>query len=217
MHAFTVHPQKTAPEKAPERSPRRWRRWLALFLVLLGVSAIVWAVRPNPHLARARALQKELFSPAGKALSPEERKARFAEYREQVRHLTSDQKWELSAPMRERQTAEMSRYFAMTPAEKARYLDERIDRGERMRKEWQSRGGTAKGSQPRREFGSVGGKGGGGNGGGPGGRPALSAEAKEQRRKQYLDRTTPEERARRDQFRRDLEARRRQRGLGPRT
>jgi hypothetical protein len=43
----------------------------------------------------------------------------------------------------------------------------------------------------------------------------LSAEDRETRRKQRLDDTTPEERAQFDQLRKDLAARRAQRGLPP--
>jgi hypothetical protein len=223
MHAFTVHPRKPAEPGAPPTNPkRRWRRRLALLLLLLGVGGLVWAVRPNSHMARAQSLQKQLFGPAGKALSPEERKARFAEYREHVKNLTDDQKWELSAPMRERQKAEMDRYFAMSPAEKTRHLDEHIDRSEKMRKEWQkkassskggqAKGGKAKNGQAKNGFGP------GGSKASPakGGRPPRSPEEIERRRKQHLDRTTPEERAQRDRFRKDLADRRKQRGLPPR-
>jgi hypothetical protein len=221
MHAFTVHPQKSPPAQTDEDKPRRrWRRWFVVVLLLLGIGGVVWAVRPNSHLARAQALQKELFGPDAKNLSPEERKARFAEYREQVKHLTDDQKWELSAPMRERQQAEMDRYFAMSPKEKIKYLDERIDRSEKMRKEWEKKGNQGKAGAPgggSRVGGGPGGSKAAGPGGGPGGPPRLSAEEVERRRKQYLERTTPEERAKRDQFRKDMEDRRRQRGLPPRT
>src|SRR4029453_12973125 len=143
MHAFPVHPQKPPPAEAA-RTPRRWRRWAAFLLLLLAVCGLVWAVRPNPHLARAQALQKELFSAAGKSLSPDERKARFAEYCEHVKHLNDDQKWELTAPARERQKAEMDRHFSVSPAEKTRYLDEQIDRSEKMRQAWQKKAGQPK-------------------------------------------------------------------------
>ena len=99
MHAFTVHPQKTEPSPPSTKPRRRWRRWSALTLLLICIAGLVWAVRPDPHLSRAQALQKELFSPDGKNLSPEDRKARFAEYREHVKHLNDDQKWELCAPL----------------------------------------------------------------------------------------------------------------------
>jgi len=213
MHAFTVHPQKPSPP-ASAGKPFRWRRWAAFALLVLLVGGIVWAVRPDPHLSRAQALQKELFGAAGKSLSPDERKARFAEYREQVKHLNDDQKWELSSPMRERQKAQMDRYFAMSPVEKARYLDEQIDRSEKMRQAWEKKGGQSKGGKggPPGSFSPVGMK----SGGQKGGRPPPSAEEKERRRKQQLDRTSPEERARTDRFRKDMADRRKQRGLPPR-
>lgn len=203
MHAFTVHPQKKSePTDAPPR--RRWRRWVAVLLLLFGIG-LVWAFRPDPHMARARELQKELFSSGAKNLSPEERRAKFTEYREQVKHLSDDQKWALSAPMREKQKAERDRYFAMAPKEKTKYLDEQIDRSEKMRKEREQKQKAAPVN-------------GGNRAGGPGGaRPPLSPEDIEKRRKQFLDRTTPEERARADQFRKEMNDRRRQRGLPVRT
>ncbi len=210
MHAFTVHPQKKPAEiNAPPR--RRWRLWAALLMLLLGLGGLVWAFRPDPHLARAKELQKQLFSPEAKNLSSEERKARFAEYRAEVKQLTPDQKWELSAPMREKQKAEMDRYFAMSPKEKQKYLDERIDRSEKMRKEREQKAAQGKGGAPpgAAAFVTVPGA---GKAGAPGG-PPLSPEEIEKRRKQFLERTTPEERARMDQFRKEMNDRRRQRGL----
>ena len=117
MHASNGHSQN--PTAETDASNRRWRRWIALLLLLLGLGGLAWVVSPDPHYARAKELQEELFSAEAKNLSPEERKARFAEYREQVKHLSADQKRELSAPMREKQKAEMDRYFAMSPKEKA--------------------------------------------------------------------------------------------------
>jgi uncharacterized membrane protein YgcG len=218
MSTSTVHSQKK-PDTDDEKPRRRWRRWAAALLLLLGIAGLVWAVRPDPHLARAKELQSQLFGPDGKNLSPDERKARFAEYREQVKHLNDDQKWELSAPMREKQKAELDRYFALSPKEKTKYLDERIDRSEKMRKEREKQAAQGKAGAPGGGppgggfgFGGPGGKAGGG-GGGPGGR---TPEEIEKRRKQFLDRTSPEERARMDQFRKDMDDRRRQRGLPPR-
>jgi hypothetical protein len=225
MHAYSSRSQKAS--EATDAPRRQWRRWIAVLLLILGLGGLVWAIRPDPYLARAKELQKELFSPEAKNLPPEDRKARMAEFREQVKHLNANQKWELSAPMREKQKAEMDRYFAMSPKEKTKYLDERIDRFEKMRKEREQKAaqGQAGGGQPRAggQPGAVGfGGGPGGNqvgapGGRPGGGPPLSAEEIEQRRKQFLDRTTPEERARMDQFRKDMNDRRRQRGLPVRT
>ncbi|MBP3960684.1 hypothetical protein J8F10_36125 [Gemmata sp. G18] len=216
MHALSVRPQKTPEPDEPPR--RRWRRWAAAVLLVLGLGGLAWAVRPDPHLARAKELQKELFNSGAKNLSPEQRKALSAEYREQVKRLSADQKWELSAPMREKQKAEMERYFALSPKEKTKYLDERIDRSEKARKEREQKQKAAPGGAAARTGGFGGGPGGkaGAPPGAPGGGPPRSAEEIEKRRKQALERTTPEERARADQFRKEMNDRRRQRGLSVR-
>jgi hypothetical protein len=219
MHAFTVHPQKPAPAPPAARPRWSWRRRIAIVLLLVGIGGLVWATRPDPHLARAKALQKQLFSPEARDMNPEERKARFAEYREHVKHLNEDQKWELAAPMREKQKAEMDRYFAMSPVEKTRYLDEQIDRSEKMRQRWkqkaaQGKNGQAKGQGPAKGRPPGAGSGPPGRAGaGKGGQRARSPEEIQQRRKQFLDRTSPEERAQRDRFRKEMADRRKQRGL----
>lgn len=217
MHAFNVHPQKPAAPETAAMPRRRWRRWTSFLLLLLAVGGLVWAVRPDPHLSRAQALQKELFSPESKALSREERKARFAELREHVKHLTDDQRWELGAPMREKQKASMDRYFAMSPAEKTKHLDELIDRSEKMRKQWQAKGKGGKGDQAKGVNGTKGGPPASftaaGSKGGPKGGRSRSPDQINQRRKQFLDRTTPEDRAKMDRFRKDMADRRKQRGL----
>jgi hypothetical protein len=218
MHAFNIHPQKPPPPKpAAEETPRRRRRrWLLLLLLLLFlVGGVTWAARPDPHLARAKELQAELFSPEARNLPPEERRARFEEFRNEVKRLTPEQKHDLSAPMREKQRAELERYFTLSAPEKTRYLDEKIDRSEKMRKDREQRA-KANGGQPGAT--PVGFRPGGGPGGGPGGpggrsgSPPPPAEI-EKRRKEHLDHSTPEERAMRDALRHDMEARRKQRGL----
>ncbi|VTR94428.1 Putative uncharacterized protein OS=uncultured planctomycete GN=HGMM_F07G10C03 PE=4 SV=1 [Gemmata massiliana] len=217
MHTFPVHSRKNATPETPPR--RRWRWWAALALLVLG--GIVWAARPDPHMARAKELQNELFGSAGKNLSAEERKARFTEYREQVKHLNADQKWELSAPARERQKAEMERYFALSPKEKIKYLDGLIDRAEKSRKGREQKAAQGGAGRPGGGGlgGGFGGPGGAQKGGAPGGAPGKaprSPEEIEKRRKEALARTTPEERARADQFRKEMNDRRKQRGLSVR-
>lgn len=213
----------STPVKPPvctdDETPRRRLRWLIAFLLLFLIGGIVWAVRPNPHLARAQELQKKLFSADAKSLPADQRKALFDEYRTEMKQLTDDQKAKLFEPMHQKQMAEFDRYFAMTPQEKVRYLDERIDRSEKAKKDRQQKpggqpGGGFAGGPPGGGFGGgpPGGGFGGPQGGGKGGGPP-SAEEIEKRKKQALDRTTPEERAKMDQFRRDMDSRRRQRGL----
>lgn len=182
MRAFEIHPPKEpAAKPAPPKSPRRRRRWglVGLFLLLLAVGW--WALRPDPQVARARELQKQLFAGPPTA----DRKAKFEEFRSAVARLSAGQKRELFAPMREKAKADFDRYFSLGPREKQGYLDRVIDRSAKM---------SAKGPPPPKG-------------------PPLNPDQIEERKKKMLDRSTPEDRAKRDQFRRELEARRKQRGL----
>jgi hypothetical protein len=174
---------------------------LALLLLLLGLLG-VWSAKSARQAAKVRQLQQELFGGAARNLPPEERRARFEELRAATAKLTDGQRRELRAEAGQRRRAELARYFTLSKAEKTRYLDQQIDRMEEMRRNFAARGGP---------------NGAGPNGGGPGAGPPRprTPEEREQRRKQRLDETTPQERAQRDQFRHDLEARRSQRGLPP--
>jgi len=209
MRAFEIHPPKNPPPKSPApkpaaAGPRRRRRWLLILLFLLLLGGIGRAFRPDPHLSRARALQAEVFAnrPAGTPTA--EQKARMQEFRQEVARLSPAQKRELFEPMRQKAQEKLAAYARLSPLEKIEYLDKAIDRAEKARKEGQQRGsgaGRAGGGPP------------GGAGGPGGGRPPLTQDQIDQRRKERLDSTTPEERALRDQFRRDMNARRQQRGL----
>jgi len=126
-------PAKTPVRNDDDEQPRRRWRWLIALMLLFLIGGIVWAVRPNSHLARAQELQKVLFSPDAKNLSPDQRKAMFDEYRAEMKQLTDDQKAQLFEPMRQQQMAELDRYFAMSPQDKTRYLDDRIDRSEKSK------------------------------------------------------------------------------------
>jgi hypothetical protein len=162
---------------------------LAVLLIVLGV----WLFRPDPQMAKVKALQQELAAAAGGGA---DRRQKWQELGEELRKLTPGQRLALRGAFRQRRQAELSRYFTLSKAEKTRWLDERIDRMEAMRRSGQANGR-------------------GGNGPNPGaGWRNLSPDDREQRRRAMLDQTTPEERAQRDQFLHDLNARRLQRGLG---
>src|SRR5205823_5028002 len=125
-------------------------------------------------------LQAELFSPEAKNLPPEERRAKFEQFRAEVNTLTPEQKRELSEPMRAKMRADLERYFTLSPAEKTRRLDEQIDRSEKMRHDREQRA-KANGGQPgAAPVGARSGGGPGGGGGGPGG-PSRSAADQEKR------------------------------------
>ena len=142
MYTTTQQPVLTDDDEQPRR---RWR-WLVALLLVFMIGGLVWAVRPNPHLTRAKELQKALFSPDAKNLSADQRKAMFDEYRTEMKKLTDEQKAALFEPMRQQQMADLDRYFAMSQQEKNRYLDERIDRSEKAKKDRQLKGGGAPGA-----------------------------------------------------------------------
>jgi hypothetical protein len=203
MRAFEIHsPKHPAAKPAPPKRRRRRRHWLLaiLFLLLLGLGW--WAFRPDPQVARAKALQQELFASRSSGPPSGDRKAKVQEFRQAVGKLTDGQKRELFEPMRQKAKQDFARYSTLNRQEKGLYLDQAIDRSEKMRQERDQRakaGGVATGFGPP-----------GGGGKGP-----QTPEQIEDRKKRMLDRTTPEERAQRDQFRHDLEERRKQRGLPP--
>src|SRR5262245_12910232 len=98
------------------------RRLLTACLLLL-IVAVVWLFRPDPRVARAKSLRQELFGPAGKQLSAEQRQQKWREYREVTKGLTPAQRQQLSAEGRKQKQREVARYFRMPPREKAQFLD----------------------------------------------------------------------------------------------
>jgi hypothetical protein len=187
--------------------PNRTRRWLraAIILLLMGGAYLGYrAVRGDPNLKKVRALQKELFTADATKLAAEQRSDKFRQLREATDKLSPDQRKQLASEGQKRFEDELDRYRKMSPEEKRKYLDERIDRMERARRNAAQRAtqpSSVSAAAPVRP------------GGPPGGWQNLSAEERERRRKQRLDSSTPEFRAKMDQFFRDLQARRQQRGL----
>jgi hypothetical protein len=169
----------------------------SLLLLLL-----VWLLWPDRTLARVKSLRQEL---ADQSLAPEQREAKSRELRETMRNLTPEHRETLFADSRERGNQEMERFRQMSPAEKKKHLDEQINRQEEIRKRMQQRSPQPSGGQS--PAGISGGRGRGQN------RVPLTPEQQEQRRQQRLDRSTPKERELRDQYRKAMEQRRRERGL----
>lgn len=197
-----IRPNRTPTADPPRRRRRKWLI-LAALLVLLG-----WWLWPDGRLAKARGLRDELFSEAGQALTPEERQSKFSQLRTVTREMSDAQRRELSKDMLRRREDVLRKYAELSPAEKKQRLDKDLDRQEeRRRQQAQNPPGTTNGG-PR-------GAGGFGGPGGPRpGRPSTP-EDRERRRQLRLDATTPEFRELTDQYRRDMAARRQERGLPP--
>ncbi|MGL4553411.1 MAG: hypothetical protein ACRC33_19770 [Gemmataceae bacterium] len=190
--------------------PKTRRRLSALALVLL--LPLAWALWPDGRYAAAKAAQAALSDPK---LTPEQRRQKFGEVRKAMERLAPAQRDALMAEGRKKYTAEVAGYFRLSPAEKAKFLDQRINRATASKGKGAPGAGQGKGGPP-----------GMGQGKGPGavagkgpptgmrgkGRPATTAD-RDGRRQTRLDGSTPAERAMMSQFFRDLDARRRQRGL----
>jgi exonuclease VII large subunit len=197
-------------------TPNRKRRWLrlaALLLLLLLGYGTYRAVRPDPNLKKVKQLREE-FTAHAKEWTADQRQEKGKQMRDAMTKLSPAQRDAMAAEGRQRFQQELERYAKMSAADKRRYLDERIDQSERMRQQFARQNPNGTGPRP-----GGGGPGtfaaGPGGSGGPGGRPATSPEERERRRKERLDQTTPEFRALMDQFRKDMNARRQQRGLPP--
>ncbi|MCE9629880.1 MAG: hypothetical protein K8S94_04060 [Planctomycetia bacterium] len=114
-----------------------------------------------------------------------------------------------------RDQAEMDSYFALPPERRQAELDRRIKADEDRRKAWESE--RARREQQRRDA-----AGGNANASGPGptGTPSGrrgggTEESRNLWGKRQIDRTTPEQRAQKAEYRRAVEERRIQLGLGP--
>jgi hypothetical protein len=195
---------------------KKWKRWALLALLAIVVALVsaagVRSYRANRQLAQVKQMQKELFSPETRGLSPEERREKFQNLRELQKGLTQAQRDALMAEARKRRQEQMNRYFAMSQAEKTRHLDEQIQRMEERRRQFQAnaaqRGGSPGGGPNGR---------GPGGAGGPGqpGAPDRSVATRDRERQARLDSTSPTERAQFTQYMKDLNARRTQLGLPP--
>jgi hypothetical protein len=200
------------------------KQWLALALVfvLLLTGLGLHFFRGYVRVQRLRRMRDEAFSPAALQASPEERRAKADAFRKEQEKLSPAERREVWADLRKEREKELERYHNMSKAEKTAFLDDRIDQMDAMRATWQSsNGGNGPGRGP-----GLGNERRAGERSGPGNEPTtqagpspenrganLSAEDRERRRKDMLDATTPEQRALRDQFFKDLQARRVQRGL----
>jgi hypothetical protein len=204
----------------------RWP-WIVaavLLLLLLGAAGAYYLFREDPELAKAREVLDEMSPEKMKDLTREQRREKWKEVRDVLDNLTDEQRQALRKErfekMRQRENERLKRYFAMSPEEKTQYLDEQIDRSEawrerfeERRKQWAeererrkqeaaAKGETFKEDNPRRGW-------------GPGRNQwsKMTPEERENRRKQWLDNSTADERAQRWQYMQDVKARRLERGL----
>ena len=208
---YQTYAHKKLVDKKTEDEPRR-RRWKWLLLIpLLLVLFFGWrAIVSSRNLAKVKSLQEQMAT-----ATPEQRPQLFQDMRAAMGNLTSAQRDLLSREGQKRQEQELDRYLAMSKSEQKSYLDDRINRMQKMRANsnpkanQKGNGGQGQGLPA----GATAAAGFGGKGfGGPGGKSSNPDDI-ESRKKKGLDRTSVDLRAKNDRFRKDMEARMKERGI----
>jgi hypothetical protein len=198
---------------------------LALLLLLLSAAGLLARLRADRQLARVKDLRNQLAGPAGRQLTREQRREGWQRLRKEVQRLSPAQRRMLFDERRKQQRERLAKFFKLSPEERLAELDRRIDRMEAMRQQWEARRAARDSGRSPDGAGNGSGAGGTSTGtatNGPGGPPPWrgrprSDEERNQRRKEWLARTTPEERAQRAEYFKLLAQRREQRGLPPLT
>ncbi len=223
---------------------RRWLKRALLCLLLLALLLVpgLWLggyFSPHPQVLAMRTLVDEQIAELRKVERGEATLSYdspgFGQAMEQMREMPRELRADVSRDMgrlfEARERAEINSYFAMSPAARQAELDRRIKAEDARRKareaerakrgdqpSGQARGGDG-GRPPQFAGGPNGGQGGpGGRGtaGGPSGRRGGTEESRNNSRKRAIDSSTPEERARRTEYRRAMDERRAKMGLEPR-
>jgi uncharacterized membrane protein YgcG len=208
-------PSARGKVKAESGGKKKWVVLALLFLLLLGLGA--WAMSgPDPGVAKIQALRAEIDNASG-----DQRRALWGQMREEMEKLPEAAREQLFAERRQewetRENKRMTEFFAMPRDQQIAAIDKQIDDWEKRRKERaqrQQNGAQANGQGGRGgPGGGFGPGGGGGRGGGGGAGRSTDPSAALQRGKNYLDRSSPESRAQRGEYRRMVQDRRQQRGL----
>ncbi len=191
------------------------RRACALSVVLLMlVGGCYWGFRQfraKQNLAKVEALAQALAPEQARALPAPQRQELRKQMGTAMRQLTSQQRGQFFQVQRQKRTEELKRVLQLPKKQQVAYLDKEIKQSEQRRKQFEQMKKAGGGGTPGRGFGPPGFAGGSGKG-----RPIDPAQ-REQRAKQRLDRTTPEERAVSSQYRKLVNERRGQLGLPPMT
>jgi hypothetical protein len=193
---FRIRRKPTVEKPAKSKAKR-----VALALILLLIAAAAWGfwLRGDPQLAKVLALRGQLEDATG-----DQRRELWGQMREEMSKLSPEARESLFADRRKeweaRERKRMREFFAMSQEAQIASLDKDIDRMERRRKAWEQR--QSQSGTPGNNPGGFGGRGGRDNSGDP-----LA------RAKNYLNNTTPEDRAERGEYRRMMRERRQQRGF----
>jgi hypothetical protein len=230
--------------QADDDATPAWQKWLAALALLALISFLVaWMLgyirfTTDPRILEVRKMQEDVqqkyMSNGGPSTPTEatEMVAAMGQIREKIQSLPSDLRQQVERRggnmFRNSMRARIDSYFAAPPEKRQAELDRQIRQEEMMRKAMESGGmngmfgGGPPGGGPPGGGGPGSGQGGGQTGGpggqagnGQGGRPRTE-EDRNRWRKNIIDSTTPDQRARYAEYRRAMEVRRSQLGMEPR-
>lgn len=192
----------------------------ALFLLGWGVQRLM----ASRQLAKVKDMGENIFEQT-KDLPPEDRQAKWQEYRAEIDKLRPEQRQQLEterlARFQKREKEKLDKFFQAAPKEQLEMLDNDIKREEEFRKRMEQMmqgggggwGGFGGGGRGAGGPGGVGGNNGGGGGGDR--RSRSSPEDRENMRKRMLDSSSPEFRAQTTEYRMQMRKRREALGLPP--
>jgi hypothetical protein len=209
---------------------RMARRAAAIALILLCLLALFWGMglfsSPRAVADVERLVEKQVaeYDRVARGEVPFEAAPSFGVFRDTMRDVPREYRAQVGEQMgrlwEARERAEMASYFHLPPKQRQAELDRRIKAEEARRQAREAERAERDRARPsngqQAANGGQGGPGGGGPGGGGAGGPpggTRTEEGRNERSKQRIDRSTPEERTMRAEYRRAMDARRRQLGM----
>lgn len=225
---------------AADDSSKPWGKWLAVIgLIALVAFLIAWLggwirFTTDPRVVEIQKLQDEArqrFAVAGGPSTLAEATdavTMMATIRQKVEalppHLRPQAERSGSSVFRSAMRQRIDAFYALPPEKRQAELDRQIKQEEMMRKAFETAGkvagffgGGPPGGGQATGSGTQGGQGSGQGGGGPPGGPPRNAsqDSSNKWRKQIIDSTTPEQRARYVEYRRAMDQRRKELGMPP--
>ena len=205
---------------------RMARRAAAIGLILLCLMALGWGLRffsqPRAVADVEKLVDQQVaeYARVAQGEVPFASAPSFGAVREKLRDVPREYRAQVGEQMgrlfEARERAEMASYFQLPPAQRQAELDRRIKAEEARRQAREAE--RAERGRPQAAGGTQAGNGGPGGQQGPGGgggpvSVSRTEEGRNERIKRRIDQTTPEERSMRAEYRRAMDARRRQLGL----
>ena len=204
---------------------KKWIVGIGLLLsVFAGIAWAAWQPSVDPQLAELQEMREKLDAKGEEKLPKAERRQLFREMRDKFEKLPPElqkQAFDAGRPQFQQfMEQRLDDFFALKPEQQKAELDKRIDEMEKRDKRRQERqaarktagnGATATQSASARPGGDRGDRSGWGGWGGRN----MTDKQRQQMRKEMLNSTTPQMRAKFTEFRRMMDDRRKERGLPP--